>query len=130
MTRGLMPVAIHGKDFLRGRLGNFRQPVRQDLIGQAPQGVIHVSHHRPPAWTMERGKIIGRAGTVIQSRAVFLEKGAATGGRFQHAPETALQIVVIGKIRAVSGVGTPAGQAAEGLKKGGAHGGVFGSKIH
>ena len=41
----------------------------------------------------------------------------ATGGRFQHAQEATRQIIVIGKIRARSGVGTPAGQAGEGLKK-------------
>jgi hypothetical protein len=70
---------------------------------------------------MERGKIVGLAGTVIQSRPVFLEKSTATGGSFQHAQETALKIVVIGKIRARSSVGTPAGQAGEGLEKSGIH---------
>ena len=130
MAGGLVPVAIHGKDLIRGQLGNSRQPVRQGLIGQDPQGVIHVCHHRTPALTMERGKIIGLAGTVTQSRPVFLEKGAAAGGGFQHAQETALKIIVIGKIRARSGVRTPAGQTGDGLKKGGVHGGVCLSNIH
>ena len=95
MARRLVPVAIHSKDRIRRQLG----------------------HHRPPAWTVERGKIIGLAGTVIQSRAVFLEKGVATGGGLQHAQEAALKIIVIGKIRARPGVGTPAARPDKGWKK-------------
>lgn len=74
MAGGLVPVAIHGKDLIQGQLRNASEPVRQGLIGQAPQGVIHVRHHRAPALTVERGKIIRLGGTMIQSRPVFLEK--------------------------------------------------------
>ena len=66
MAGRLVPVAIHGKDLIRGQLGHARQPVQQRLIGQVPQGVIHVGHHRTPAWTVERGKIIRLGGTMIQ----------------------------------------------------------------
>ncbi len=67
---------------------------------------------------------------MIQSRPVFLEKGTAAGGEFQRTQQTALKIIVIRKIRGCPGVGTPAGQAGEGLEKDGVHGLVFKCQRH
>ena len=130
MRGRLVPVPVGGETVVTRQFRNRGEPVGQCAISGGDQRVVRHPQHLAPTLTVQRGKIVGCTGNVLETRAVFLEKGATTGGKFEHALNAQLKKVCIGKFGAVSGVIPRDEQAGQRFKERGVHRGGRMSNKH
>lgn len=72
MRRGLAPVAVGGEDFITGQLRDSGEPSMKRRACAGEQHAMHVTQNVSPARAVQSGEVVGMAGRVLETHAVFL----------------------------------------------------------
>lgn len=123
MRGGLVPVAVGGEDLVSGQFGKVGQAIMEREVGSGEERAVDVAEHLASARALEGGEVVGVAGGIFKTSAMFLEKGASAFGEFEHALDAQTQAVLVRELVARPGVLAGGSQAAERLEKRGIHGG-------
>jgi hypothetical protein len=97
-------VAILGEALIVLEFGDVGQAVIQDRVRTAEEGPADLAYDGAAAPAAQGGEVIGMAGRIVETLAVFLEERPSALRTLQHPLHAHKNKIIVGQFRAGSGV--------------------------